>query len=231
MISGDNVEVGAFVFAGVVGPENFFRSQSAGGDPFRESYFQPARCAPFGTVTDAKRIVFQQGNKAAAKTKKIGGAHHEGLQELVKISTGAEFGRDFEQLVKLVGLGVSGGVQLGMSHGHGSETGDGRHQSFFLRRETTLCPGIDQDCSLRPRSAEGRGDQHARRNQVAERVHVGADGKSDGLPGADGTLSQIGGEANGLPVVPGANGVGKLRTFRGNGAQFKRPLAAQQNAH
>src|SRR5205807_3104090 len=69
VISGDNVEVGAFLFAGVVGPENLFRSQSACGDPFRESYFQPARCAPFGTVTDAKRIVFQQGNKAAAETK------------------------------------------------------------------------------------------------------------------------------------------------------------------
>ncbi len=62
-------------------------------------------------------------------------------------------------------------------------------------------------------------------------MHVGADGESDGLTGADRALRQIGGEADGLPVMPGANGVGKLRSFRGNGAQFERPFAAQQNAH
>src|SRR6202011_1530864 len=73
-------------------------------------------------------------------------------------------------------------------------------------------------------------DQHPRGNQIAEGMHAGTDGESDGLPGADRALGQIRSEADGLPVMPGANGVGKLRSLPGNGAQFERPFAAQQNA-
>ena len=42
-------------------------------------------------------------------------------------------------------------------------------------------------------------------------------------------MRQIGGEANGLAVMPGPEGIGQLRRFGGDGAQFERPLAAQKN--
>ena len=47
-----------------------------------------------------------QGDEAAAKSEEIGGAHHEGLQELLEIATGAEFGGDLKQLMKFMRLGV-----------------------------------------------------------------------------------------------------------------------------
>src|SRR5712672_1367060 len=125
LIFSDNIEVRALLFAGLVGPENLFRSQSARGDSFWENCFCPARHALLNPVADAEGAILQQGDEAAAEGKKICGAHYEGLQELLKISAGAKFGRNFEQLMKLVSLGVSRGIKLGVSHGHRAETGDG----------------------------------------------------------------------------------------------------------
>src|SRR3982075_4612764 len=61
-------------------------------------------------------------------------------------------------------------------------------------------------------------------------MHVGANRESDRLAGADRALRQIGGEADRLPVVACANGIGKLRSCRGNSTQFKGPFTSQQNA-
>ncbi len=39
LIFGNNIEVRALIFAGLVGPENLFRSQGARSNPFWEGYF------------------------------------------------------------------------------------------------------------------------------------------------------------------------------------------------
>ena len=173
--------------------------------------------------------VFEQRDEAAAKAQKVRGTHHKSLQKMFQIAAGAELGRNFQQLVKFLRLGLGGGTKFSMGHGHRAETGNRRNQRSFLRRESSCLPGINQNCPLRARRAEGRRDQHSGRNQAAQRVLVAADGDGNGLSCGDGALRQIGGEADGLAVMAAAECVSQLRSLGGDGAQFERPLAAQQH--
>ena len=133
--------------------------------------------------------------------------------------------------MQFVRLGMGGGVQFGMRHGNGAEAGDGRHQRFFFRGENAILARIDQDRALRARGAERSGDQHSGRNQIAQRVHIGADGERDRLSGGDGALRQIGREPEGLPVMTGAGRIRQLRSLRRNRLQFKRSFAPQQDTN
>jgi len=58
---------------------------------------------------------------------------------------------------------------------------------------------------------------------------IAAHGNCDGFSGRNRALRQIGGEANGLAVVPGPKRISQLRSFGGHGTEFERPFAAQKN--
>src|SRR5258708_18954130 len=116
-----------------------------------------------------------------------------------------------------------------MCHGDGAETGDGRHQRFLLGGEGGVVARIDENRSLRERGAKRRGNQNSRRNQGTQRVLIAADRDGDGFSGRHGTLRQIGGEADGLAVMPSPEGIRHLRRFGGYSAQLERSLAAQEN--
>ena len=133
--------------------------------------------------------------------------------------------------MQFVRLRMRRGMEFRMRHGDRAETGNRRHQRLFFRGENAVLARIDQDRALGARGAERSGDQHSGRNQIAQRVHIGADRKSDRLSRGHRALRQIGREAQRLPVVPGAGRSRQLRSFRRNRLQFKRSLAAQQDAN
>ena len=123
---------------------------------------------------------------------------------------------------------MSGGMQFGMGNGDRAEPGQARHQGLFFRGKHAVRARVKQDRTLGAGGAEGRGDQHSRRYQIPQRMHLGADRQRDGLSRGDRPLRQVGCEAQGLPVVTRPGGVGQLRSLRRDRLQFKRALAAQQ---
>ncbi len=100
---------------------------------------------------------------------------------------------------------------------------------FSSAREGAFGARINENRALGARSAERRGNQHSRRDQAAQRVLFAADRDGDGLSGGNRALRQIGGEANGLAVMPSPEGSRQLRSFGGHGAQFEGSIAAQKN--
>ncbi len=144
---------------------------------------------------------------------------------MLQIAAGAEFRRNLQQLVQFMRLGVGRGVEFRVGYGDRAEAGNGRHQSFLFQRENAVLSRIDQDRALGPGGAKGSRDQHAGRNQIAQRVHVGANGDGDGFAGGDRALGQIRSETDGLAVVAGARRIGQLGTLGRDRPQFKRPFA------
>ena len=181
------------------------------------------------SIAHAELAVFEQSDEAPAIAEKIGGAHHERLQKMFEVAAGTELGRDLEQLVQFVRLALRGGTQFGVSHGDCAEAGDGRDQRLLFAGKDSVGARIDEDRALGARSAEGSGNQHSGRDQAADRVHFAADGDGDRLSGGNRALRQIGGEANGLAVMPSPKRIGQLRSFGGHGAQFEGSFAAQKN--
>ena len=131
--------------------------------------------------------------------------------------------------MQFVRLALRGGTQFGVSHGDRPEAGNRRDQRLLLGGEDSDVSRIDEDRALGARSAEGRGNQHSRRDQAAERVQLAADGDGNSLSGGNRALRQIGGEANGLAVMSSPEGICQLGSFGGHGAQFEGSLAAQKN--
>src|SRR6202035_3950594 len=103
----------------------FFCAQGAADDALRVNGIHAAGLALVNSVANAELPVFEQGDEAPAKAEKIGGADHERLQKMFEIAAGAKLGRDLEQLMKLVRLGLRGGTKFGVSDGDGSEAGNG----------------------------------------------------------------------------------------------------------
>ena len=167
--------------------------------------------------------------KQRPKPRKSAARTHKRLQKMFEIAAGTELGGDFEQLMKFVRLALRGGAKFGVSHGDRAKAGDGRDQRLLLGGEDSVVARINEDRPLGARSAEGRGNQHSGGDHAAERVLIAADGDGDGFSGGNRALRQIGGEANGLAVMRGAEGIGQLRSFGGDGAQFEGPFAAQKN--
>src|ERR1700730_6829743 len=118
-----------------------------------------------------------------------------------------------------------------MSHGHRAKAGNGRNQRLFLGGENSFRTWIDQDSALSLGGAERRRDQHPGRNQASQRVNVGADGEGKGFSGGDCALRQIRSKTDGLPIVAGPCGMSKLRSFGGDGTEFKRTVTTEQDAH
>ena len=213
----------------IVGPKDFPGPQSPRGDAFRKNCIHTLRLTPVDGMADAELAVFKQGDEAPAEAEKIGGAHHESLKEMFEVAARTEFGRDFKQLVQLVRLALGRGAKFGVRDGNRAEAGDRRYKRLFLGREASILAGIDEDCPLGAGSAEGRGDQHSRGDQAAERVLIAAYGNCDGFSSRNRALRQIGGKTNGLAVVPSPERIGQLRIFGGHGAEFEGTFAAQKN--
>src|SRR5579864_3546151 len=104
-------------------------------------------------------------------------------------------------------------MQFGVSQSDSAEASNRGDQSFFFPGEDAILPRIDKDGSVRARGAEGRGDQHAWRNQIPQRMDIGADRERNGLSGRDGALSQISRKAQGLAVMAGPRSGRKLRSL------------------
>src|SRR5882672_8641799 len=124
-----------------------------------------------------------------------------------------------------MGLSLSRGTEFGMRHGDRAETGNRRDQRLLFGGKGAVVARINKNRPLGARSAEGRGNQNSGRNQAAERMLIAADEDGDGLSGGHGTLRQVGGETDRLAVMSGAEGIGHLRRFGRDRAQFERPLA------
>ena len=124
-------------------------------------------------------------------------------------------------------LRVRRSMKFGMRHSHRAETGNSRHQRLFFRGEYALLARVDENRALGARGAERRGNQHSRRNQIAQRVHIRADRKGEGLSRSHRALRQVCRKAQRLPVVAGAHRSRQLRRLRRNRLQFKRSLATQ----
>ena len=133
--------------------------------------------------------------------------------------------------MQFVSLSVGGGIKLSMSYGHRAKAGDCRNQRLFLCGENSFRTWIDQDSALSLGGAEGRRDQHPGRNQASQRVNVSADGEGNGFSGGDCALCQICSKTNGLPIMAGTRRMSKLRSFGGDGTEFKRTVTTEQNAH
>ena len=217
--------------AGLVGPENFLRAQGTRGHALRKQRIGPPRFPFFDRVTNPELVLFEKRNEATSETQKVGDPQDEGLQKVIEIAAGAEFGGNLQQLMQFVRLRMRRGVQFRMGHGDRPETGNHRHQCLFFRREDPLLPGIDQNRALSARSAKRSGDQHSGRNQIAQGVHIGADRKCNRLSRRHCALRQVRREAQRLPIVPRPCRSRQLRSFRRNPLQFKRTLAAQQYAN
>ncbi len=67
----------------------------------------------------------KEGNEASAKAEKIGGSHYEGLKKMFEITAGAELGRNLEQLVKFVSLGLRSGAKFGVGDSDRAKPGYG----------------------------------------------------------------------------------------------------------
>src|ERR1700726_310133 len=118
-----------------------------------------------------------------------------------------------------------------MSHGHRAKAGDCRNQRLLLDGENSFRTWIDQDSALSLGGAEGRRDQHPGRNQASQGGSVSADGEGNGFSGGDCALRQICSEPDGLPIMAGTRGMSKLRSFGGDGTEFKWTVTTEQNAH
>ncbi len=227
----EDLQVRAGHLCQIVRPEDFLFTQRAGSDAFRENSIHAPRLAPDDGPANPELAVFEQGYEAAAIAEKIGGAYHERLKRMFEVCAGTEFGRNLKQLVEFVGLALRGGAKFGMSHRYRAEAGDGRDQRLLLRSKNLVGAGIDEDCALGARRAEGRGNQHSRRDHAAERVQLSADGDSDHFSAGNRALRQIGGEANRLAVVRRPKRIGQLRSLGGHGPQLERSLAAQKDGN
>jgi hypothetical protein len=62
-------------------------------------------------------------------------------------------------------------------------------------------------------------------------VKVSADGEGNGFSGGDCALRQICSETDRLPIMAGTRGMSELRSFGGDGTEFKRTVTTEQNAH
>src|SRR5258707_10274235 len=94
----NQIKIGVHQCAGVVGAKDFPGSQSMSGNALGEDFVDPLGLALFDSITHVKLFLVEQGDKAAAKPKKISRTHYEGLEELLQIAAGAQRGRDFQQL-------------------------------------------------------------------------------------------------------------------------------------
>ncbi len=105
--------------------------------------------------------------------------------------------------MKFVGLSVGGGMKFRVGHSDRPESSDRRHQRLFFYRVNAILTRIYKDRTLRPRSTKGGCDQHSRKDEAAQRVHIGANGNRDRFSGHGGTLRQIGGKSDCLAVMSG----------------------------
>ena len=213
LVLSDDLQIRAGQLPDIVRGENFLCSQGASGNSLRENGIHAPRLASFNPVPNPELAVFEQSDEAPAIGEKVCGAHYESLQKMFEVAAGAEFGRNFEQLMQFVGLTLRRGGKLGVRNGDRSEAGYGRYQRLLLGGESAVVARIDQNRPLRARSAEGRSYQNSGRNQAAERMLIAADRDGDDLSGGYGTLRQVGGEADGLAVMPSPEGIGHLRRF------------------
>ena len=92
----ENLQVRAGQLPDVIGPEDFFCAQGAGGDALRENGVHAPRLTPRDGTANPKLLVFKEGDEAPAIAEKVGGAHHESPEEMLEVSTGTELGRDLE---------------------------------------------------------------------------------------------------------------------------------------
>ena len=164
----DGFEIRAGELGDVVAPEDLFRDQRLGSDTLGESQIDPARGAFFGAEPDPEGAVFEEPDKAASESEKIGSAHNESFQKFIQVSNGAELGGNLQQLVQFVRLAAGGRIEFGIGHGHGAKSGDCRNQGSLVHRKDAVLARIDEDCSLRSRCAEGCCQKHARGDQVPQ---------------------------------------------------------------
>ena len=71
-----------------------------------------------------ERALLKQRDEATAESEEIGGAHNEGLQELIEIAARVQLGRYFEKLMQFMRLGMCGRKKLSVRHRHGAEAGN-----------------------------------------------------------------------------------------------------------
>ena len=83
MEPGNQIKIGVGQRAGVVGAKDFPGSQSMSGIALGEDFVDTLRLALFDSITDVKLFLLEQGDRAAAKPKKISRTHYERLQELL----------------------------------------------------------------------------------------------------------------------------------------------------
>ncbi len=196
--------IGAGKLAGIVGPENFFRDQSLGGDAVGKNEIDVASLTFFRSQAHAKLPFLEQANEATSEAQEVGGTHDEGFQEAIQVADGAQFGGDFKQLVKFVSLIAGGGIEFGVGDGDGAEACHRRDQRSFIVGENAIGARVDKNRALRAGSPEGRSEEHSGGHEVAERMGGRVDRYGDRLSGGNGSASDVGGEPKGGSIVASA---------------------------
>src|ERR1039457_1009474 len=91
-------------------------------DALRERDIDGTGPAILESPANMKGRVFEQSDEAALEAQETGGAHHGGLHEFVEFAGRTEFTGNFQDLVKLLGLGTRHAIQLGIGKGNGAIT-------------------------------------------------------------------------------------------------------------
>ena len=137
------------VEAYVLGDENVLLFESAGGDPVVKRDIDGPRYAFFHPPANMKGVLFEQSDEAALEAEETGGADDGGLHELVELAGRAQFKRNFENLVQLMGLSAGHAIQLGVGNRNGPKSSEGGDQGFVFLSEGFSEARIDQNCAVR----------------------------------------------------------------------------------
>ena len=79
LVTRDSRQIYSIFLAEIVGAENFFCPQSAGGDALRKNIIDALRLAATDTVAYVKLAVVKQSDEATSEGEELGGTNDESL--------------------------------------------------------------------------------------------------------------------------------------------------------
>ena len=228
--SSHEIQICARSFGGVFGEEHIFLFQRAGRDAIVERDIERTGHSVLHSPANVEGGLFEEPDEAALEAEETGGADHRGLHELVEFSGRTEFEGNLEDFVQFVGLGTGHAVQLGIGDGDRAKTGQGGDQGSVFLGKRVGETGVDENCTVRARGAEGRRDENSGRRIFSE-MRGAVDAHRNALAGGDGASGDLERRAEVVLLKTRTDGVGEPGSLGRHRLQLEQFFLLDEDEH
>ncbi len=166
----------------------------------------------FHSPANMKRVVLDEADEAALKAEETGGAYGGSLHELVELYGRAQLERKLKDFMQFVSLSARHAVEFGVGDGDRAKSSQSGNEGFVFLSERLREARVDENCAMRARGAEGRGDENPGR-RIGSKMRCAVDAYRDTLARGHGASGDLEGRAQVILLETSADGCREFREF------------------